>query len=389
MSAAPGQFIVVCIQYRLAGFGFLGGAEVQETGTLNAGLLDQRFAMRWVQRHIAAFGGDPDKVTIDGGSAGGGSVSYQLVWNGGEDQLPYRAAIAEYPWWPTVLNSSQLEKQYRQVLSAANCSDITCLRRLSSEDFDNTQQQVLSTSNSYPYGLSYFGPTVDGDYIRDLPTKELQAGHFAKVPLITTRDGNEGALFTPQNITTDEAFQTRIRAMLNGGESFFGHLNDYYPSDVTGPFDYNSTQQKANYVMGDWIIQCPTYYLASAFTDALSIINPSSQQVYKFIYALPTFNTATHGAYFNLVFPITGVLANDTSPTAELTRTLQGYYTSFIIDLEPNSGTVSVNSSVVWPQYGPSSQILLINDTIPVQIKDVDASGSCDFYYSHPYNVQN
>lgn len=99
ISAAPGQLIVVNIQYRVAGFGFLGGAEVQETGTLNAGLLDQRFAMQWVQRHIAAFGGDPDKVTIDGGSAEGGSVSYQLVWNGSEAQPPYRAAIAEFPWW--------------------------------------------------------------------------------------------------------------------------------------------------------------------------------------------------------------------------------------------------------------------------------------------------
>jgi carboxylesterase type B len=47
MSAALGQFIVVNIQYYLAGFGFLGGAEVQETGTLNAGLLDQRFDMQW------------------------------------------------------------------------------------------------------------------------------------------------------------------------------------------------------------------------------------------------------------------------------------------------------------------------------------------------------
>jgi carboxylesterase type B len=47
MSAALGQFIVVNIQYYLAGFGFLGGAEVQETGTLNAGLLDQRLDMQW------------------------------------------------------------------------------------------------------------------------------------------------------------------------------------------------------------------------------------------------------------------------------------------------------------------------------------------------------
>jgi carboxylesterase type B len=63
--------IFVSMQYYLAGFGFLGGAEVEASGILNAGLSDQRQALQWVQRHIGAFGGDPDKVTIQGGSAGG------------------------------------------------------------------------------------------------------------------------------------------------------------------------------------------------------------------------------------------------------------------------------------------------------------------------------
>ena len=61
--------IYVSIQYRLASFGFLGNAEVRDDGTANAGLLDQRAALQWVQRNIRAFGGDPSKVTIIGGSA--------------------------------------------------------------------------------------------------------------------------------------------------------------------------------------------------------------------------------------------------------------------------------------------------------------------------------
>ena len=51
--------IYVSIQYRLASFGFLGNAEVRDDGTANAGLLDQRAALQWVQRNIRAFGGDP------------------------------------------------------------------------------------------------------------------------------------------------------------------------------------------------------------------------------------------------------------------------------------------------------------------------------------------
>lgn len=68
-----GEFIFVSTQYRLGAYGFLSSAEVRENGQANAGLLDQRSALQWVQRNIRAFGGDPAQVTIIGGSAGGGS----------------------------------------------------------------------------------------------------------------------------------------------------------------------------------------------------------------------------------------------------------------------------------------------------------------------------
>jgi carboxylesterase type B len=69
---ANGTLVWASVQYRLGMFGFLAGNDIKENGELNAGLLDQRAGIEWVQRHIAAFGGDPDKITITGGSAGGG-----------------------------------------------------------------------------------------------------------------------------------------------------------------------------------------------------------------------------------------------------------------------------------------------------------------------------
>lgn len=89
-----GSLIYVSIQYRLGAYGFLGGSEVIENGAANVGLLDQRAALGWVQRHISKFGGDPSKVTIIGGSAGGGSVADQMILYGGVSNPPFRAAIA-------------------------------------------------------------------------------------------------------------------------------------------------------------------------------------------------------------------------------------------------------------------------------------------------------
>jgi carboxylesterase type B len=73
MWRANGTFVWVSLQYRLGMFGFMAGRDLYDNGDLNCGLLDQRAALEWVQRHISAFGGDPAKVTITGGSAGGGS----------------------------------------------------------------------------------------------------------------------------------------------------------------------------------------------------------------------------------------------------------------------------------------------------------------------------
>jgi len=64
VNASDGNMIYVSIQYRLGLFGFLTGNELSENGVLNAGLLDMRAALDWVQRNIRPFGGDPSRVTV-------------------------------------------------------------------------------------------------------------------------------------------------------------------------------------------------------------------------------------------------------------------------------------------------------------------------------------
>lgn len=70
--------LIVSMGYRLGVWGFLQTPQILAEGSSNAGLLDQRLALRWIKENIASFGGDPDKITVWGGSAAGQSISYHL-----------------------------------------------------------------------------------------------------------------------------------------------------------------------------------------------------------------------------------------------------------------------------------------------------------------------
>ena len=87
--------IVVSVNYRVGGWGFLASNEVAEAGESNIGLFDQRLALEWINENIQAFGGDPDAVTIAGESAGAFSIGYHLTAFDGKHDGLFRAVIME------------------------------------------------------------------------------------------------------------------------------------------------------------------------------------------------------------------------------------------------------------------------------------------------------
>lgn len=110
VNQANGTLIYVAIQYRLGPLGFLAGDDIAADGSWNVGLLDQRAALDWVQQNIHLFGGDPEKVTITGESAGGGSVSLQMIMYGGSAPAPFRAAIPGEKTPPTESNITSADQ---------------------------------------------------------------------------------------------------------------------------------------------------------------------------------------------------------------------------------------------------------------------------------------
>src|SRR5271154_6578329 len=138
-------------------------------------------------------------LLISGGSSGGSSVTFQLMARGAFDNPPFRAAIAEYPWWQPFLSDTSQELQLSNVLTLANCKNVNCLRSLSASAIQSVDIQSYKTGYMQPgygYGVFYYGPVVDGKFILELPDQAFKSGRFYDVPLLVDHDRYEGLAFT-------------------------------------------------------------------------------------------------------------------------------------------------------------------------------------------------
>jgi para-nitrobenzyl esterase len=187
------QIVVVTVNYRLGVFGFLAGNELQNEKnsdgqpSLNVGLLDQKKAFEWVRNNIAAFGGDPNKITAMGQSAGAISIGAHLLAQSGNQKLFNRAYLLSGAVPLLYLTSSQLDFSFKQYADSVGCStneeQLACLRNLSAANLN---------ANSAYYAAF---PILDGTYITNQAITQLKAGQFSKVPLFIQTNADEGSVF--------------------------------------------------------------------------------------------------------------------------------------------------------------------------------------------------
>jgi carboxylesterase type B len=241
MAHTGNSFVGVSIQYRLGAWGFMGGPSYRaQGGGANLGIQDQRLALEWVKKNIHYFGGDPERIVLGGGSAGGGSVSALMALEGGDSlEKIVSGAVVEYPWWQQYLKEEQLERQYQYVLKEVNCTDLDCLRTTGELQVRDAVQRALDKAykaKEYPHGSFWFGPYVDGVHLRDLPSREFRSGNVAKVPVLVTRDMYEGPVFSNRSMTREEEKADSNVTFQYGGEVFQEKLYELYPAN-----SYNST----------------------------------------------------------------------------------------------------------------------------------------------------
>ncbi|KAI0763837.1 carotenoid ester lipase [Trametes elegans] len=230
--------IFVAMNYRLSAFGFLGGEEIANAGLGNLGLQDQREALRWIQKHIGAFGGDPTKVTIWGESAGSQSVVFQMLANGGEPEGLFRAGWMESGSVTPVGNVSEIQSTFDFIASEASCSDaidiLQCLR-LTSTDVIKFAMDKTPTYLSFQALNTPWMPHADGLFMPDNPQNLVQLGRIATVPFVVGSCEDEGTLsaLPSLNLTTNQEAAAYVKSNYypHASSANISRLLELYPED--------------------------------------------------------------------------------------------------------------------------------------------------------------
>ncbi|KAH6640717.1 Alpha/Beta hydrolase protein [Chaetomium tenue] len=259
---AEAPMVAVNFNYRVGALGFLPSDVTAREGLLNLGLRDQQMLLGWVQDNIAAFGGDPDNVTIMGLSAGAHSIGHHIMYYARSSaKPPFVKAILEsgattaravfYPTHPRHL------VQFREFLIAAGVEGVP-----ESEIFNHLRKLPLSTIvqashvvwDKYHDSVTWpFQPVIDGantlanssqtgdlsstttpPLIPELPISSWASGTHLRIPIITGFNTNEGTAFVPADANTAAEFRAFFQTLIPSlTPTDLDQLEALYPDPVT------------------------------------------------------------------------------------------------------------------------------------------------------------
>jgi para-nitrobenzyl esterase len=375
--AAAGT-VVVTINYRLGALGFLAHpALASRPGgpAGNYGLMDQQAALRWVQRNISAFGGNPHNVTIAGESAGGLSVLAHLVSRGSRG-LFQRAIVESGAFALTQRSLASAEAAGEALANSLGCSQYTarCLRAKPASDF------VMP-------GAAIPG-VVDGKVLQQSIGTALAHGRFARVPILNGFNHDEERIFVKVGIpvsggtnvpiatpVTAANYESDIAATFAASPDRVAGITAEYPLAA-----YPSAEDAFSTLVSDANFACP----------ALQVDRWTARRVPTFAYQFnddtaphrftpPGFlpPVATHADELQYLFdlpntPAPGILSADQQALA---TSMRGAWASFAETGDPST------AAFAWPTYSARhAQVVSLVAPQPQLASDSSAAHHCSFW---------
>nr|XP_003407452.1 bile salt-activated lipase [Loxodonta africana] len=361
--ATRGNVIVVTFNYRVGPLGFLSTGDSNLPG--NYGLRDQHMAIAWVKRNIAAFGGDPNNITIFGESAGGASASLQTLspYNKGLIQRAIsQSGVALSPWviqkkpllWAKMI-AKTVGCPRDDTSEMAKCLKITDPRALT------MAYKMPLAGMEYPM-LYYLGflPVIDGDFIPDDPIK-LYA-NAADIDYIAGTNNMDGHIFStidmpavdkPYKTVTEEDFYKLVRGItiakgLRGANATFHFYTELWASD--------SSQEAKKKTMVNFETDI-LFLMPTKIAVAQHRINAKSAKTYTYLFSHPSrmpiypdWVGADHADDLQYVFGKPFVTPLGYRPQDRtVSESMIAYWTNFARSGDPNVGHLAVPTQ--WYPY--------------------------------------
>jgi len=273
----------VAMNYRLGVFGFAQSAALRAEGSENAGLRDQRLAMKWVQDNIRAFGGDPGRVTIFGQSSGGVSVAMHLLAFGGAEPAYFQQAICQSQAVALGSTGRFTRDAMTAVIGAVDCNGteydspetVECLRSLGTSAVMAAEIDTWQYDNAHNGGDVWL-PAVDGDFLPAPPSQLIREHRFVSVPgqvrsvMMGWTDDDTGQFVDPAIATDAETRATLTESLSQLSADQLEEMLSLYPaSDFAADPAANLSAEfyRVARMTRDMMMVCVPVQMGAAFVD--------------------------------------------------------------------------------------------------------------------------